>query len=245
MEGDVLQITIYLAATFLAALVAGVTGFAFALIAASVWLHVLTPLETASLTIGYGILVQGYGAWKLRHAISWERIWPFLPGGAVGVVLGVMVLRWANPTAMRMGMATFLVVYSLYALARPTIKPVRAGAAADVFVGFLGGMLGSMAGFPGILIVIWCGLRGWPRDIQRGVFQPASVALLAMSALVLGVTGSISRHVVQLYLMGLPALALGTWAGFAIYGRLDEDAFRKIMLGLLLISGLLLLGVTR
>jgi uncharacterized membrane protein YfcA len=239
------QIAIYLAATFIAALVAGVTGFAFALIAASVWLHILTPLETASLTIGYGILVQGYGAWKLRHAMAWSRIWPFLPGGAVGVIVGVMVLRWANPTYMRMGMAAFLVLYSVYALARPTIKPVRAGTSADIFAGFLGGMFGSMAGFPGILIVIWCGMRGWPRDIQRGVFQPVSVALLAMSALVLGVTGSISGHVVRFYLMGLPALALGTWAGFAIYGRLDEDLFRRTMLSLLLVSGLLLLGIAK
>lgn len=245
MDALLPQIAIYLAATFVAALVAGVTGFAFALIAASVWLHILTPLETASLTIGYGILVQGYGAWKLRHAMSWSRIWPFLPGGAAGVALGVMVLRWANPTVMRMGMAGFLVLYSIYALVRPTIKPVRAGVAADMFVGFLGGSLGAMAGFPGILVVIWCGMRGWPRDIQRGVFQPVSVALLAMSALVLGVTGSISGHVLRLYALGLPALALGTWAGFAIYGRLDEELFRKIMLSLLLVSGLLLLAIPK
>jgi uncharacterized protein len=245
MDGGLLIFTIYLTATFVAALVAGVTGFAFALIAASVWLHVLTPLETASLTIGYGMLVQGYGTWKLRHAISWSRLWPFLPGGAAGVALGVMVLRWADPATMRIGIAAFLVVYSIYGLTRPALRPVRAGLAADMFVGFLGGLLGAMAGFPGILIVIWCGMRGWPRDVQRGVFQPVSVALLVMSAAVLGVTGSISHRTMQLYLMGLPALVLGTWAGFAIYGRLNEETFRKMVLALLLVSGLLLLAVTR
>jgi uncharacterized membrane protein YfcA len=241
MDGTISQLAVFLGATFAAALVAGVTGFAFALIAAAAWLHVLTPLETATLTVGYGIIVQGYGTWKLRHAISWSRIWPFLPGGAAGVAIGVMVLRWANPTHMRMGIAAFLVAYSLYGLARPALKPVRAGAFADGVAGFLGGMLGAMAGFPGILVVIWCGLRGWPRDIQRGVFQPVSVALLAMSATVFGVTGSISRHVMELYLLGLPALALGTWAGFALYGRLDEETFRKMVLMVLLASGLFLL----
>ena len=241
MDGTVLQIAVYVTATFLAALVAGVTGFAFALIAAAAWLHVLTPLETATLTIGYGVIVQGYGAWKLRHAFAWSRIWPFVLGGAPGAAIGAMVLRWANPAYMRIGIATFLVAYAVYGLARPQLRAVNAGVAADVIVGLLGGMLGAMAGFPGILVVIWCGLRGWSRDEQRALFQPAAVALLAMSAVALAATGPISRHTIELFLIGLPALALGTWAGFALYGRLDEAAFRKIVLMLLLASGLFLL----
>jgi uncharacterized membrane protein YfcA len=241
MDGSFVQVAVFLAATFFAALVAGVTGFAFALIAAAAWLHVLTPLETATLTVSYGILVQGYGTWKLRHAISWSRVWPFLPGGAMGVLVGVFILRWADPVIVRAGIAAFLVAYSLFALARPALKPVNAGTLGDAFVGVLSGLLGAMAGFPGILVVIWSGLRGWPKDVQRGVFQPVSVALLAMSATVFGVTGSISRHAAELFLMGLPALALGTWAGFALYGRLDEATFRKVVLMLLLVSGLFLL----
>ncbi len=245
MDGTILQLSVYLAATFVAALVAGVTGFAFALIAAAVWLHVLTPLETATLTISYGIIVQGYGAWKLRHAFDWSRIWPFVIGGAPGAAIGALVLRWANPAHMRMGIAAFLVLYSIYGLARPELKPVRAGVIADTVVGFFGGMLGAMAGFPGILVVIWCGLRGWTKDVQRAVFQPAAVALLLMSAVALAATGSIGSHTIQLFVIGLPALAIGTWAGFALYGRLDEATFRKIVLVLLLASGLFLIASFR
>ena len=241
MDATILQFTVFLSATFLAALVAGVTGFAFALIAAAAWLYVLTPLETATLTITYGLIVQGYGAWKLRHAFAWSRIWPFVIGGAPGAAIGALVLRWANPAHMRIGIAAFLVLYAIYGLARPELKPVRAGTGADIVVGFFGGMLGAMAGFPGILVVIWCGLRGWTKDVQRAVFQPAAVALLAMSAAALAATGSISRHVMELFLIGLPVLALGTWAGFALYGRVDEATFRKIVLVLLLMSGLFLI----
>ena len=53
MDLTVLQLGLFLAATFFAALVAGVTGFAFALIAAAVWLHILPPLQTVTLTICY------------------------------------------------------------------------------------------------------------------------------------------------------------------------------------------------
>ena len=39
---------------------------------------------------------------------------------------------------------------------------------------------------------------------------------------------------------GLPALLIGTWAGLKAYGRLDEAAFRKVVLILLLVSGITL-----
>ena len=41
--------TLFLSGTFLAALVAGLGGFAFGIIAAAVWLYILTPLQTAAL----------------------------------------------------------------------------------------------------------------------------------------------------------------------------------------------------
>jgi hypothetical protein len=41
--------------------------------------------------------------------------------------------------------------------------------------------------------------------------------------------------------LGLPALALGTWAGLKSFGHLNEAGFRKIVLGLLLLSGLALI----
>jgi hypothetical protein len=86
-----------------------------------------------------------------------------------------------------MGVGAFLVLYSLYALLRPAIPAVKAGgAAADAGIGFLNGVLGGITGLAGILVIIWCGLRGWTKDVQRAVFQPVAVAIFAMSALWIG-----------------------------------------------------------
>lgn len=49
-------------------------------------------------------------------------------------------------------------------------------------------------------------------------------------------------EMLKLFLMGLPALLLGLWLGVRLYGRLDDAAFRKAILFLLLISGLSLVG---
>jgi uncharacterized membrane protein YfcA len=125
------------------------------------------------------------------------------------------------------------------------LKPVPAGAFADTGVGFANGMLGGMTGLAGIIVVIWSGLRGWSKDVQRAVFQPVGVATFAMTAIGLGVTGTVAADTTKLFAFGLPVLLAGTWLGLKLYGRLDEQGFRRIVLLLLLISGILLIASLR
>src|SRR2546427_1854183 len=150
MDGTIVNVAIYLTATFAAALVTGVAGFAFGLVAAGVWLHILTPMQTATLIIAFGLVVQGISVWKLRRALRWGRLWPFLLGAAFGVPLGVAILGWARPDYVRVTVGVVPVLYSTYSLVRPTMKSVKAGGAtADAGVGFLNGILGGPAGFCG------------------------------------------------------------------------------------------------
>ena len=237
MDGFALDFWLFLLATFAGALVAGLSGFAFGLVAASVWLYILTPLQTATLIVAFGLIVQGYAVWKLGHALNWRRLWPFMAGAALGVPVGVAILTWASPGHVRSGVGVLLVVYSLYAWFRPALQPVAAGPLGDGAVGFLNGALAGMTGLAGILVTIWCGLRGWPKDQQRAVFQPVAVAIFIMTAAWIGAKGAITPDTVRLFLFGLPALLAGTWLGIKLYGRLDEAAFRRVVLLLLLLSG--------
>src|SRR6516225_7926591 len=185
---------LFLGGTFLAAMVAGLGGFAFGIVAAAVWLYILTPLQTATLIVGLGLVVQGYSVWKLRHALDWRRLAPLIVGAALGVPIGVFILGHADPHYLRSGVAVVLVVFSLYGLLRPAITPIKSVAfACDVGAGLLNGVLGGATGLAGIIAIIWCQLRGWTKDQQRAVFQPVGVATFAMSAAWLGAQGSISR----------------------------------------------------
>jgi uncharacterized membrane protein YfcA len=125
-------------------------------------------------------------------------------------------------------------------LARPALKPVRGGLPADVGIGFFNGLLGGLTGLVGIIVVIWAQLRGWPKDVQRTVFQPVIIATSAMTAVWLGASGAFTADTVKLFLLGLPMLLAGTWVGMKLYGRLDEAGFRKVVLILLLLSGIFL-----
>jgi len=237
---DAVHLAIFLVATFAGAVVAGLSGFAFGLVVSSAWLFVLTPAQTASLIIGFGLIWQSYSVWKIRHAIDWRKLWPFVLGAAFGVPLGVAVLTSVNPAYVRAGIGAFLVAYSLYALFRPDVRVTAGGAPADAGVGFLNGVLAGLSGLSGVLVTIWCQLRGWARDQQRAVFQPVAVAIFLMTGAWLGSAGVIGKDTAWLFLIGLPALLAGTWLGMKLYGRLDEAAFRKVVLVVLLVSGIAL-----
>jgi uncharacterized protein len=233
---------LFLTGTFLAALVAGLGGFAFGIVAAAIWLYILSPLQTATLIMGLGLVVQGYSVWKLRHALHWRRLTPILVGTALGVPLGVFTLSHADPRYLRLGVGTVLVLFSLNGLWRPTLKPIKTGAmVGDLGAGFINGVLGGATGLAGIVAVIWCQLHGWAKDQQRAVFQPVGVATFAMSAAWLGGQGSVSREVIRLFVVALPIVLAGTWLGLKFYDRLDEAQFRKLVLILLFASGAVLL----
>src|SRR5690242_3493258 len=238
MDGVVLGL--FLLAAFLGAVTTGVAGFAMGLVVSGIWLHILTPVQTVSLMVSYSVLLQGYGVWKLRHALSWHKVAPFMISSTIGVPIGAMLLAHINPAHLRAGVGLVLLLYSIYYLARPALEPVKGGVPADIGVGFLNGVLGGLTGLVGIIVVIWCQLRGWPKDVQRTVFQPVIIATSAMTAVWLAASGTVTADTVKLFLLGLPMLLAGTWVGMKLYGRLDEASFRKVVLILLLLSGIFL-----
>jgi uncharacterized membrane protein YfcA len=98
MPGAVpLDLIVFVLATFVGALVAGLAGFAFGLIASAIWLYAITPAQSAVLIAAFAIVIQGSTLWKLRHAVQLSRLAPFFVGGALGIPLGAEVLRWALP----------------------------------------------------------------------------------------------------------------------------------------------------
>jgi uncharacterized protein len=235
MDGFVLGL--YLLATFLGGLTTGVAGFAMGLVVSGIWLHILTPIQTATLIVLYALLTQGYSMWKLQHALDWRRLAPFVISGVIGVPIGTLLLTWIDPGHMRIAIGVLLVIFSTYNLTRPAFKPVQAGVPADIGIGFFNGVLGGLTGLGGIIVTVWCQLRAWPKDVQRSIFQPVILAAGIMSVASFAAAGAVTVDTLKLYMLGIPTMLLGLWVGFKLYGKLDDAAFRKVVLWLLLVSG--------
>lgn len=241
---DGVTLGLFLAAAFFGGLTSGLSGFAMGLVVSGVWLHIITPTQNALLIVLCGLVTQGSGIWRVRHSMSWRTIMPFIIGGAIGIPVGTALLATVEAGALRITMGVLLIIYSLYGLLRPAIGPVQGSVPAEVGVGIANGVIGGMTGLGGIAITIWCQLRGGPKDAQRAVFQPVMFMTFAMTAVSLAFANAYTIESMKLYALALPALIAGIWCGIKLYGKLDDAGFRRVILILLLASGISLVVPT-
>jgi uncharacterized protein len=239
---DGLVFTLFALAAFAGGFISGFSGFAMGLVVSGVWLHIVTPMQTATLIAGYGLLTQGYGIFNLRHALDLRKTWPLALGTMIGIPIGVSVLAYLNPSWLRFGVGVLLVLYATYSLTRPVFAPLKIGIASDIAIGAANGVLGGLTGLGGVISTISCQLRGWPKDVQRAVFQPVLFVAFVVISISQAVAGSMTADTLKLYGLGVPFLVAGLWLGFRLFGKINDETFRKAVLALLLLSGLSLIA---
>ncbi|MFQ5936510.1 MAG: sulfite exporter TauE/SafE family protein [Acidiferrobacterales bacterium] len=237
-----IELIVVLIGAFLSAFAVGLAGFADALIASAVWLHVLTPVQAVPLILATGMVIHLVSLTYLRRRIALDLLWPFLIGGTIGVPLGTWLLRYIEPEPFRITVGAMLVGYSAFALVTPRLAAMNVGSrGSDGAVGLVGGVLGGFAGLSGVVPTLWSGLRGWSKDVQRGVYQSFIFVMHGMALAWLASAGVLDHSLGNRFLWCLPFLILGTWLGLKLYRRVDEQQFRRLILALLLISGAALL----
>lgn len=241
----VYEVGVMLSGALLAAIVSGSSGFAFGLIASAIWLHVLTPTQVVPLVVACSLLVNAAMVWRLRGMVRLNLLWPFVAGAMVGIPLGVAALHRIDGHLLRQGVGGLLVAYSVLMFSKPVMPLLRLGAAvgpmADAAVGMLGGFMGGATSLNGVFPTLWCGLRGWNKADQRGVFQSYILIVHLVTLVWMGSAGELNATTGLNVLLCLPALVIGSWIGLWLFHRVSEAGFRKLILGLFLVSGLALL----
>ncbi|MBM3547948.1 MAG: sulfite exporter TauE/SafE family protein [Alphaproteobacteria bacterium] len=234
-------VLLVLAGALSAGFVSGLAGFAFAMVSLGFWVHVLAPTVAAPLIVACAAFAQIYSMRQLRRGIRLDLAMPFIVGGLIGIPLGAWLLIWIDRDTFRFSVGIFLVVYTAIMLALGATPPLRwGGKVADAVVGWTGGVMGGIAGLTGATPAIWCVLRGWSRDDQRGAMQPFNLTLQIAAVIAYGYQGLLTREVGLLFAIALPAMIVGVAAGVALYRRIDDVWFRRIVLWLLLVSGITL-----
>ena len=227
--------------TSLAGLVQGLSGFGFGLVAMSVWSWTIAPQLAAPMVVFGSVVGQLLAIGVVRRGFALRRAVPFIVGGVFGVPLGVMLLRYVDPRLFRGGVGVFLVCYcSAMLMARHLPVITRGGAALDGFFGWIGGVMGGVGGLTGPAPTLWCTLRGWDRDAQRAVFQSFNLTMQCLTLASYAASGTLTVGMVPIFAVMVPAAILPTFLGVRLYRRVSTAAFQRLVLALLLISGVLL-----
>lgn len=237
------ELPLIAAGAFVAALVTGSAGFAFAIVVTGIWLYVLPPPIIVLLAAICATLLHAVSVWRFRHEIEYALLWPFLIGGALGVPLGVYALRHADAGLFRQLFGVFMIAYAAYMLVRPRLPAMRLaalpGRLADATVGWVSGVMGGLAMLHGTLPTIWCALRGWDKRRSRLVYQPFILFSGILVTLLVGLNVEFDPERIGIFLLVcLPALAAGLWMGLKVFDWISEEHFRRLVLWLILVSGI-------
>lgn len=235
------EILLIVAASFLSAIVSGLAGFAFALVGLATFAQFLPPLVSVPLILALSAAAQLFALVRVRRAIDWPRLLPFVIAGIPGVPIGTYALLVLSADWFAIATGLFLVVYATWGLAGFAPRVVAGGAAADGAIGFIGGVLGGAAALSGAIPTIWTQIRGWSKDEARAVYQPYILVLQIVALASAWAGGAIHPAAYRAIAWGLPATALGVAIGLLLYARVDDRQFRIIVQVLLLLSGLALL----
>jgi len=103
-------------------------------------------------------------------------------------------------------------------------------------------VLGGVGGFTGVVPTLWCTLRRYPKELQRGVIQNFNLSMLLVTMAVYLGTGMVTREMLPLCAVVAPAMLLPTWLGTRLYIGISEARFRQLVLGLLTLSGVAMLA---
>ncbi len=230
------------AVMFIAAFTRSTLGFGEALIGVPL-LALMIPIQVAvpvavlvSITVAAAVMVQDWRHIHLRGAAS------LLVPSIVGIPLGLYVLAAAPSHWVKIGLALFIMGFSVYSLLSHGRFALADDRLAWVF-GFFAGVLGGAYGMNGPPLAAYGTMRGWsPRQFRatlQAYFLPASVMVMAGYAY----SGLWVPAVSRTYLAVLPGVVVALFLGRAANRRLRGRVFvRVVHLGLIAIGAALLVS---
>jgi uncharacterized protein len=233
---------ILLAGAAAAGFAQGLSGFAFSMIALSVWAWAISPQVAAPLAVFGALMGQILSLVQLRAGYELRKILPLVIGGMVGVPIGVFALHNIDPTRFRLAVGTLLTIYGAYGLLSSGLwRFTKGGAVLDGLIGVVGGALGGLGGMSGTVPAIWTQARGWGRDLRRATMQVYNIAMHVTTLTVYAGTGGFKGVDLRLFAIAAPAMLIPAWFGARLYTAISERMFQRIVFVLLLLSGLALL----
>ncbi len=227
----------------LAGFIQGLSGSNFGLVAMAIWAWALPPTLTGPLVVCGSLVGQVLAAGTLRKGLKLEHLLPMVVGGLVGVPLGVLLLHQIDPLVFRLLVGVVLALWCpLMLLSTGLPQLERGGKPADAAVGVLGGVMGGLGGLTGPAPALWSVVKGWDRDTQRSVIQGFNLAMQLVTMITYLVSGTVTAEALGLFPLVALTVLLPTLAGVRMYRRFSDVAFRKVVLGLLAIAGVLLIA---
>lgn len=232
---------IYLSAVaFVGGFVQGFTGFGVVLVALPLMVFAIDIKTAIPLMLLLGMMINLILLVQLARHAQIDKWLPLLLGSLPGMPVGLYVLKTIGPRPLELLVGSvILLTVGVSFFTRPLAKEHNRiwAYVAGFGAGFLGGSIGA-AGPP---VVIYTALQPWTKQQIKATlvvfFFLSGIGIIGMHLF----SGLVTRTTWYYWGYCLPSLVLGVFTGIRLYNQSNDTIYRRAVLGLLAVLGVLLL----
>ncbi len=222
------------------AAVLGSVSFGLGMVAVPVLLLFIDPKATVVIVNCFIGVVLAFVLLQTWRHLDLRSSGGMVLGGVVATPVGVLALNIADPGLLKIIIAVVILVLGLLSF-KDLRLPVQGVWLAGPVFGFVTSLAVTAIAIGGPLAAVYAISERWPPQTVRAslalMFFLAAAAAMAQ----FGATGLLDRDTLANIGLLLPGVLVGVGIGYLLAGRLNEQAFRYVVIVLVLTGGTVLL----
>jgi uncharacterized membrane protein YfcA len=230
------ELVFALLAVALAGGVAGLTGFGFALVSVPLLLLVLDPAAVVALNLLLAAATNSVVVADSWRYVRRRAVLSLLPWAAVGLPAGVELLRVLDAEYIRLLAGAVVAAFALLLLRDVEVPGLRTRTG-NAAAGLASGTLSTSTGLAGPPVVMLFAARRFAKESFRASNAAYFLAVSLAGLGLLFFRDLLSGSHLYLAVLLAPAAVGGKMLGTRLLGRVSDESFRNVTLGLVLLTG--------
>nr|WP_043744743.1 sulfite exporter TauE/SafE family protein [Pseudooceanicola atlanticus] len=226
---------------FVAGIVKGMVGFAMPMIMISGMGSFVSPELALAGLILPTLMTNGWQALRQGWAAAWEsvkRFRTFLVIGFIALIISAQMVRILPGNVMLLMIGVPIVLFAITQLMGKALKlGANPSRWVEVAIASFAGFIGGFSGVWGPPTVAYLTALETPKKeqirVQGVIYGLGAVALFFAHV----ASGVINMQTLPFSIALVPTALAGMWIGFRVQDRIDQAAFRKATLVVLLVAG--------
>jgi uncharacterized protein len=223
---------------FLGGATIGLTGFGFALVAVPLLSLLLSPKIVVPIVVVLDLFILVWLTYRNRKFIEFKRVLPILIAGVIGLPIGTYALISLNTDILRILVGAIIALFAI-ALLIGFEKKVKHELRALLPLGIISGMLAGSVKMPGPPIILFLENQHTDKRHFRADLISYFTLLSIFTIPMFFIGGLITKEVITYASYFLIPMILGTFLGIKFVNKFNEELFRKVVLVLVTIVGIL------
>tara|TARA_B110000438_G_C15767546_1_gene630341 strand:- start:197 stop:949 length:753 start_codon:yes stop_codon:yes gene_type:complete len=228
-------------ALFVGGIVKGIIALGLPMVSIAILLNFFPPLKVL------GILIMPMLVTNLWQAINsgnllepLKRFWPMISTGIIFLIIGAQIIVSMDSTILFGFLGACVAIFSMISLVRPNMRPLQSKTEkwAGPLAGAMGGLLGGVSTIWGPPMTMYFVMLKLTKDEFVRSVGMAWFAFSIPIAIAYWQNGIFSGDIIYLSLYACLPGMIGIRIGELLRERINQEAFRRVMLATLLCMGL-------